>query len=285
MQQLSDERLVAFLDGEVTSEEGLAIEQALEHDAALKERLALLGETTLLVREAFDEVLREPVPDRLLAACRGDIPADDAAQNAGGGATILPFRRKLPGAGASFMRRTLSSRTWWTGLAAASVMGIVFGASGVYFAVDNPSDTQVASAGSWLDNIAGYHNLFVASATGAENTVFDVPAGAEKTAPIDIRVPDLKPWDLNFRGARKIVVDGKPAYQFFYATEKKEVGPVTLFVTTSNRPDMQPTFDRRDGVNMLYWRKSGHGFAIVGQASKAFMSGVANDIAGQLKGI
>jgi anti-sigma factor RsiW len=283
MQQLSDEKLVAFLDGKISGEEFSAIEHDLEQNAGLRERLALLSEATLLVREAFDEVLHEPIPERLLAACRGEASVAEEKT----GATILAFRQKAKplSAGKSFARRAFASRNWWTGLAAASVAGIVFGASGVYLVGGDSGETQVASNGNWLDNIAGYHNLFVASATGAENTVFDVPAGAEKNSSIDIRVPDLKPWKLNFQGARKIVVDGKPAYQFFYTTDKKEVGPVTLFVTTSSRPDMQPTFDRRDGVNMLYWRKSGHGFAIVGQANKNFMSGLANDIAWQLKGI
>src|SRR2546430_14668693 len=59
------------------------------------------------------------------------------------------------------------------------------------------------------------------------------------------RWPDLKPWGLNFRGARLVVVEGRPAAQLVYTTENKAIGPLTLVIGASKQSDIQPTFDHR----------------------------------------
>jgi len=286
MQQPSDEVLVAYLDGEVDETTAAEVGLWLERDADLRARLQALIESTALVRDAFDEVLREPVPERLMAAARGRVPEAYAPEaEAEIAATVVPFRAK-PGV----MRRMIGNPRWGLGLAAAASLSfLVIGAGGGYLAgsgdVSVDGVPQTASATSWLDNIAGYHNLLISSATGAESTVFDVPAGSEKGLPTDIRIPDLKPWGLAFQGARKLMSEGKPAYQFFYMTDNKSLGPITITVTNTTRADMAPTFDKRAGVNLLYWRHQGHGYALVGSADKGWMWGIANDIEFQLKAI
>jgi anti-sigma factor RsiW len=286
MQRPSDEMLVAYLDGEVDETTAVEIEACLERDPELRARLQILTESATQIRDAFEEILREPVPDRLMAAARGREPATDEPRQ---GATILSFGARLASATA---RKGFANRRWGLGVAAAASLSfLMIGAGGGYLAgtgdvtIDGvqPSSTTT----SWLDNIAGYHNLLISSANGAEGTVFDVPAGAdsEKKLPSDVRIPDLKPWGLAFQGARKLVVEGKPAYQFFYTTDNKSLGAITITVTNTTKGDMSPTFDKRAGVNLLYWRHQGHGYALVGSADKGWMWGIANDIEFQLKAI
>jgi anti-sigma factor RsiW len=98
-------------------------------------------------------------------------------------------------------------------------------------------------------------------------------------------VPDLKPWGLAFQGVRWLYVEGKPAAQLYYTTDNKNIGPLTVVVASSKRADAAPTFERRNEVNMLYWRRSGRAFALVGQADKGWMWGLANDIGWQLNAI
>ena len=43
--------------------------------------------------------------------------------------------------------------------------------------------------------------------------------------------------------------------------------------------------ERRNEVNMLYWRRNGRAFALVGQADKGWRWGLANDIGWQLNAI
>ena len=68
MQKRSDDRLIAYLDGELKTAEQREVEAWLASDAAARERFAALAESANLVRVAFDDVLHEPIPDRLIAA-------------------------------------------------------------------------------------------------------------------------------------------------------------------------------------------------------------------------
>ena len=77
-------------------------------------------------------------------------------------------------------------------------------------------------------------------------------------------LPNLKPWGLQFQGARYLFIEGQPATQLFYTTDNKALGPLTVVVANSTKPDLAPTFDRRDNLNVLYWRHHGHAYALVG---------------------
>jgi anti-sigma factor RsiW len=121
----------------------------------------------------------------------------------------------------------------------------------------------------------------------------DVPAndGGDATRkvaqklPPDFRLPNLKPWGLVFQGARFLIIEGRPATQLFYTTDNKALGPLTVVVGTSSRPDVAPTFEHRDDVNLLYWRHHGHAYALVGTADIGYLWNIQNDIAWQLDAI
>ena len=277
MRKPSDEKLIAYLDGELDESERAEIAFALERDAELRRRAAELGEGASLLRAAFDEVLREPLPDRLIAAARG-----------GAGGRIVPLR--------AWLKRNAGDRRWWIGIpVAASLMGLFIGTGVGWFAADENAETatkeaEVSVTGSWLDNIAGYHKLFVAA--GANDAALaDVPPtdGAARAVsqklPPDLRLPNLKPWGLVFQGARFLIVEGRPATQLFYTTDNKALGPLTVVVGTSSKPDLAPTFDHRDDLNLLYWRHHGHAYALVGTANIGYLWNIANDIAWQLDAI
>jgi anti-sigma factor RsiW len=287
MQRPSDERLIAYLDGELDAAESAEIARWLERDAGLRDRAALLSESAALLRSAYDDVLREPLPERLIAAARGaaEAPVVDIAA-----------------ARARRWKRYASDRRWWIGVpVAASLMGLMVGGGVGYFA-GNGSGQRVADltaantanlvSGSWLDNIAGYHKLFV-NAGSNDVALADVPANdggdaARKVAqklPPDFRLPNLKPWGLDFQGARFLIIEGRPATQLFYTTDNKALGPLTVVVGTSSRPDLAPTFEHRDDVNLLYWRHHGHAYALVGTADIGYLWNIQNDIAWQLDAI
>jgi anti-sigma factor RsiW len=292
MQRHSDEVLVDYLDGELDADERRHVEAWLDADPEVRERLTALAQSGDLVRVAFADIVNEPVPARLIAAASGvSGTAPGAAQKA----EILVLKR--PG-WATF---PLPDRRWQIGLAAAAgLFGVIVGGTGTYLGMGllnpaNPTAEQRLAAAaantSWLDNAAGYYKLTV---NAGDNMLIDVPASNDprealqkisQGLPQQLRVPDLKPWGLNFRGARLVVVEGKPAAELVYVTDNKAIGPLTLVIGASKQPDIPPTFERRQDVNVLYWRHQERAYALVGQTDIGYLWGIANDVAWQLDAI
>jgi len=290
MQKRSDDCLIAYLDGEIEMAERRDIEAWLDTDPAAREKLAALAESANLVRLAFDEVMHEPLPDRLIAAARGETVSSEP------GAQVLPFDRR-PGKG-----RIPAAQRWWIGLpVAASLFGLLLGGGVAYLGVaklapgaiggKQPAVEMAAADNVWLDNAAGYFKLFVSAGDGA---MIDVPATGDprealqkisQSLPQEVRLPDLKPWGLNFRGARLVVAEGRPAAQLVYTTDNKAIGPLTLIIGSSKEPDVSPALARRQDVNLLYWRHQGRSYALVGQSDVGYLWGIANDVAWQLDAI
>ena len=290
MQKRSDDRLIAYLDGEVDVSERREIEAWLDSDPAARDKLAALAQSAALVRSAFDEVMHEPLPDRLIAAARGErVSAEPSAK-------IVPLRRGQ-GTGS-----TPAARSWWLGLPlAASLFGLLLGGAVAYLSVakllpgglegKQPAAEMAAADSLWLDNAVGYFKLAASAGDGA---LVDVPATGDareawqkisQSLPQEVRLPDLKPWGLNFRGARLVVADGRPAAQLMYTTDNKAIGSLTLIIGSSKEPDAPPTLARRQDVNLLYWRHQGRAYALVGETDVGYLWGIANDVAWQLDAI
>lgn len=285
MQKPTDERLIAYLDGEVDDAEREFIAEALERDPSLRDREAAFAESGALIRAAFDSVLHEEIPERLIRAAHGE-PSTGVADFA------AAQRRRFS------LRRWSDHRVWLGAGVAASLLCLLIGAGGGYFAANEPvlAGKETASnaniAANWLDNVAGYHKLLI-NAGANEVGLVDVPAnnegeGARKVVqklPADFHLPNLKPWGLEFQGARYLIIEGRPATQLFYTTDNKKLGPITIVVGSSSKSDLAPTMDHRDDMNMLYWRHQGHAYALVGTADIGYLWNIAKDIAWQFDAI
>jgi anti-sigma factor RsiW len=287
MQKHSDEALVAYLDGELDAEERAHVDAWLDADPSVRDRLLALSESAALVRNAFAELVGEPVPERLIAAARGEIaPAADAE--------IVELRPRRPDPAPP------PSRRWYVQLAtAAGLFGLAVGVgagylgNGMLIRSGAPTDRQVqtASVSNWLDNAAGDYKLIV---NAGGDALVDVPANGDngdvlqkisQNLPQQVRLPDLKPWGLTFRGARLVVVEGRPAAQLVYNTDNKAIGPLALIIGSTKQPDIAPTFERRQDLNLLYWRHQGRASVLVGQSEIGYLWGIANDVAWQLDAI
>ncbi|MDE2166434.1 MAG: anti-sigma factor [Alphaproteobacteria bacterium] len=281
----NDEILIAYLDGELGERETLEVMSALARDGDLRAHADRLNASARLIRAAYDDVLRDVVPARLIAAARGER-----------GLTTL--QRAL--ARLARWRAALGERPWWIGVpVVASLLGLMIGGGLGYLAgtEQNASlaaqqDLLAVNAGAdWLDNVAGYHKLLIKAGSN-DRALMDVPADTSGDTlhkagqlPPNLRLPNLKPWSLQFQGARFLVIDGQPATQLFYTTDNKNLGALTFVEAVSTKPDLAPTFDRRDGLNVLYWRHHGHAYALVGTADIGYLWNIYNDIAWQLDAI
>jgi len=303
MQKLTDELLIAYLDGELDAPAAAEVAAALEQDSELNRHAEALAHSAVALRAAFDDVLHEPVPERLLAAARGEAEPQVHIQSAQAQTVIRfpePRQRAMKRAGTSW-------RKWAALPVAASVASLVIGGTLGYFAATSPqlapvtgqllpppttTGPQVASS-SWLDNIAGYHKMFVAAGPNNDVNLVDVPADPQNAGPRkltqqlppDFRLPNLKPWGLVFQGARFLFIEGRPATQLFYTTDNAALGPLTVVVASTNLPDSNPAFDRRNDLNEIYWRHQGHIYALVGSADIGYLWNIHNDLAWQLDAI
>jgi anti-sigma factor RsiW len=280
MPRLTDERLIAYLDGELDGAERDAVARALDEDGILRDRAARLSESAALLRAAFDEVLHEPLPERLLAAVHS---RDNAHKDEAPAAPIvvdLADARARHATRLDWQRVLRTDRRWQAALA-ASLFALLLGSGGGYLVatrhgpimVEAPQVGAQPQAYNWLDNIAANHELLVNAGTGS------TPAAD------NIRPPNLKPWGLDFRSARTLIVEGRPATQLFYTTDNKQLGPLTIVVQTTKLADLAPAWEHRDNVNLFYWRHNGHAYTLVGTADFGYLWNIHKDIAWQLDAI
>jgi len=288
MQRPTDELLIAYLDGETDAATSSEVAAAIARDPALARQAEALRLSASALRAAFDDVLHEPVPERLVAACR--VPEK-----------VIRFPEPRP---TQHMRATPTWRKWASIAAAAAIVGFVLGGTLGYVLAPQQPAPQVANttppptpnlsaaASNWLDNVAGFHKMFVTSGPNDRRLV-DIPANPQSDAerklanqlPPDFRTPNLQPWGLVFVGARLLFIEGRAGAQLFYTTDNKALGPITVVVASTTSPDLAPTFDRRGDLNVLYWRHGGHMYAILGTPDIGYLWNIHNDLAWQFDAI
>lgn len=106
-----DEVLMAYADDELDPRTRAAVEAAMASDPEIARRIAQHRALRSHVHSAFNRVLEEPVPARLLKAVRSD-PSGSAKSN------VVPLRR-----------RRVGRWGWqqWTAIAASLLVGIIAG--------------------------------------------------------------------------------------------------------------------------------------------------------------
>ncbi len=122
---ISDELLMAYVDGELDTQARSEVERAIESDPEVARRVSRQRVLRDRLRAAFDGVLSEPVPDRLVAAARG-APATSAREGNQEAGVIDLAQTRADRAAAQRARRRWS---WpeWSAIAASVVLGAVIG--------------------------------------------------------------------------------------------------------------------------------------------------------------
>lgn len=118
----SDETLMAFVDGELDAATSAALNAAIAKDSELAARVERHRKLRLAVDAAFEPVLQEPMPERLLDAARGAAatPIEPRQENAATVRSARPAWRL---------------RAWtgfeWGAIAASTALGVLLG--GAFF--------------------------------------------------------------------------------------------------------------------------------------------------------
>jgi hypothetical protein len=124
MNPIDDETVQAYVDGELDALSAARMDAALAHDPALAERIRQARAVRERLRDAFDPVLDEPVPERLSALLRSPaqgarpgVPPVPAAAERLATRRRLARRRFVAGAAmaASVVLVAAALRWWWPG--------------------------------------------------------------------------------------------------------------------------------------------------------------------------
>lgn len=137
--RIEDERLVAYVDGELDAAAARAVEAEMAADPKLAKTVAALRAEVALIRAAYQEPLRAEAPERLVAA----IDAAFAERQAG---------RSAPAGGAGWAPgRTLWRTLWRTwirhpafGAVAASIVAVVVGLAGANYFAERGVERELA---------------------------------------------------------------------------------------------------------------------------------------------
>jgi hypothetical protein len=118
---IPDEILMAYIDDELDASTRAEVERAIVSDPELARRVSRQRALREKLRSAFDGVLSEPVPDRLLAAARS-APGPSAPNQERGIADLSQAR-------ADKAARRARRWSWpeWTAIAASVLLGAVIG--------------------------------------------------------------------------------------------------------------------------------------------------------------
>lgn len=249
-----EDKLSAFLDGELPEEEAREIELALESDPRLQAELDALMAADAFASEAFAEALTEPVPMGLAAAVR-DAPTTSPAND-----TSAP-----------------TSRSGWLS-AVAAVLFLAVGGTGGYFAglSQNPP-ASLDTTPVWLADIADYHAVYSAEKRHlvevAASEADHIKTWLTNSVGTSVTIPDLEASGLTFQGARLLVAAGKPVAQLMYTDAAGNV--VALCQIRTDSPSEGVNTRTLNGFGMVSWGAGDANFVIVGPEGQGNLGEIA----------
>jgi anti-sigma factor RsiW len=196
--------------------------------------------------------------------------ATPAPQPAPEASNVVAFeKRPAPARGG-----VLRTASW---AAAAAIVAVSLFAAGTQngwvHLVDPPTQQLASSADSerWVDNLAAWYRVHLSSYQKDQRLLVDV--GAENIGELEkwigtklqrqITLPDLAQFGYRQQGGRLLLIGGRPAAQFFYEGENREL--VQLVVGVTDQADRGGRLDTRDDINVVSWREKGYAYAFIGR--------------------
>jgi len=259
---LSNETLVAYIDGELGESERELVAEALIYDEEARDRLSVLKAGGRPFSEAFD-LLNDAAPDDRLQGMLADLLARKQAGRAGPGdpkpstaeEKVIPFRS----------RRIGGSTPIWQMAAAAAILVFVFTGglvTGGYFTgpagVDQPVGWREAAARYVAlysaETVEGYPNDPAERQANLQRieTALGLPLGQER---VEIN-------ELTFEGSQLLKLKDKPLAQIAYLHGGST--PVALCIIRSGKPEAGPATETRQGLNVVHWIADGYGYMVIG---------------------
>lgn len=265
-------RLSAYLDGQLPDTEVSEIEAIIARDEKVRTLFERLKAGSEFGRQAFEEMLHEPVPLTLVRGIRQAPDNDDTPASS--------FAAITPKGGAG-------SRSWYRAgsLAASLLLLIVGGAIGYISAGSRTAEAplQVAADRTWLDEIADYHRIY----SRQNRHLVEVPASEaahittwlRDAVGVNFTLPDLSDEKLTFEGARLLVAAGKPTAQLIYRGEDGDVFAICFLKSDPGATPSGLTDSMRNDIGLVSWQKGDASYVVVGPSSDPALEKLAEQVA------
>jgi len=256
---ISDELLMAYLDNQLSASEQQQLEQYLEQDSVLAQRLLALDCHAQPFAQAFEPLLAA-APVASLQQFLDKLP-DTAVPEA-----TVPATKAV-----NYSRRSL--------LAAAVGFLAVGTVLGRY--VLPGERAQQEESYSWRNLVAQYMVLYSAQ------TLADEPGGATlqqqalprvaKNLGLPLQTQQLGLPDAELKSARLLQYGPATIAQLTYLAAA--YGPMALCITRATKAGNQSQQQEvRYGMNVVYWRKQGFDFMLIGHAPAATLAGYGQQL-------
>jgi anti-sigma factor RsiW len=254
---LTDEMLLRYVDGTLSSAEAHVVEEQLEGDELAAERMRFLRVGAAALASARDHDLADAPVERALAliAGRRAIRAAPARQG--------PSRGEW-------------ARPWRTAAGIALFAGGL--ALGMTLAPKPEAPTVQATAGGWIDKVVEYQSLYTRATVEPLHVYPDrlpeMEARLAAALGAPLQIPDLADAALEFRQGQELEYNGKTIIQLVYLPLKYGK-PVALCAIKKPIADMELRYLAQDGMGIVQWAKGGVEFLLVGEQPRAELEAAA----------
>ena len=239
---ISEDRLLAYVDGLLSSEDSARLEQELASDAEARMTVEALRASALPYRDAVETLIA--VPD--LSGIAAKISADGGRRRA----TVLKFAR----------------------IAAAVCLFFGAGVLAGHYALP-PSQPEKTQWARWVDDIAAYQALYTRetlSLPTPDDKRFEVQmARVSKALGQKIVAPEFQELKADYKYARMYAIDGLPLAQIAYLPEKG--APFSICMMKTDVTDHEPRYMQARGLNVATWRYKGIAYIFIGDVQRAEM--------------
>lgn len=288
-----DALLMAYVDGELSSQQNQELERLIDASPDLAQRVSRLMASCLPYEEAFARQNVPPVPESLklsIAALAAQHTAGSTAGNPKAAATSSAAEKADSGFARLFA--FLQPKFAWPALtfvagAACYALVLQVGAfSGALKPGFDASAPAVAQTSPWVQQAAAYQHLYtretVAYGAQPSDAVTKTLADIRDIDGLALRVPDLSSAGLTFKRVQRLRFNNKALIQLVYLPANG--APVALCVMKEPKPDQAIAQQSVAQMNVVTWRQSELGYALIGEPEGVDLNAVARLVADRSAG-
>jgi anti-sigma factor RsiW len=264
MTELSDELLVAYVDGQLAREQTRAVEKVLEQDDVVAARVDALKAAHGRFESAFEAILACEMSEVMAAEPMVPRPA---SRKGGNGLVKVGLA------------------TAGTGLALAALVAGYGWPLVVPDLMRAPAPAQqerhtLATPPTWQKQVARAHALLsratveigLAAEGNRDLATFQI---AQAVGPA-VKLPDLNAQGLKFMRAQLLRYGDKPLAQMLYLGAERN--PLALYAMGGAGGDSRPVFRLEGAIGTVSWQSEGIAYLLAGEDSEAALLRLAETI-------